>query len=132
MARRSKHSKKSVKLQVEQLERKCRYCKSHQNRRGFDKHEAWCKKTWIIRQELRDLRVNSIEKELGAKSLPTIAPIASSPPYFDIDNEFMEGSSSIPTGVTHLSHLAENTTGPSQCGELAFLTIFFQCIIKPL
>ena len=68
MARRPTCWKKSVKLQVEKLERKCRYCKTHQSARGFDKHQAWCKKTWIIRQEYR-LHNHSITNQLQPASV---------------------------------------------------------------
>lgn len=93
MPRRPTYLKKSVKLQVEGLERKCRYCKTHQSGRGFDKHEAWCKKTWIIRQELQDLRRHSTAKQLQAEPTPLISPIILS--NLDGNNEFVEGSSSM-------------------------------------
>lgn len=37
MARRPKHLKKPGKLQVDALQQKCRYCKTHRGARGFDK-----------------------------------------------------------------------------------------------
>ena len=96
MPRRPTYLKKSVKLQVEGLERKCRYCKTHRSARRFDKHEAWCKKTWMIRQELQDLR--------KAKPTPLISPIIpSSLSNLDGNDEFVEGSSSMPMEVEYPS-----------------------------
>jgi hypothetical protein len=127
MARRPKHLKKSVKLQVERLQRKCRYCKAHQARQGFDKHEAWCKKIWMIRQELLGLRSHSTTNQIQTEPIPSISPILpSTPVHFDTNNEFVEGSSSsaIPMsiGVNHFLAESESqedsTLTPSRKGML--------------
>jgi hypothetical protein len=96
MPRRPTYLKKSVKLQVEELEQKCRYCKTHQSGQGFHNHEAWCKKTWMIRQERQDLRRHSTATQLQAEPTPLILPIILS--NLDGNNEFVEGSSSM-TGI---------------------------------
>ncbi|KAF8804428.1 hypothetical protein BYT27DRAFT_7106461 [Phlegmacium glaucopus] len=103
MARRPKHLKKSGKLQVDALQQKCRYCKTHRGARGFDKHEAWCKKTWMIRKELRDVKcehaiINQLQVEVTPPLSPTIPPCCVD---FSANNEFVEGSSSVPMEVDH-------------------------------
>ncbi|KAF8798516.1 hypothetical protein BYT27DRAFT_7122910 [Phlegmacium glaucopus] len=105
MPRRPTYLKKSVKLQVERLERKCHYCKTHQNRRGFDKHEAWCKKTWMIRRELhQDLHTHSTTNRFQVEATPPVSlTIPSSLINLDANNEFVEGSSSIPIEVEYMS-----------------------------
>jgi len=96
MARRPLYLKKSVKLQVEKLERKCRYCKTHQSARGFDKHEAWCKKTWMIRKELR-LRTHSTANLHKPGATDPVFPIVPpSPINSNTSDEFVQGSSSMP------------------------------------
>ena len=96
MARRPTYLKKSVKLQVEKLERKCRYCKTHQSARGFDKHEAWCKKTWMIRKELQDLRTQSTTNQPQYEAKPFISQrINSSLADLNANNKFVEESSSM-------------------------------------
>jgi hypothetical protein len=102
MARRPTYSKKSAKLQVEQLQRKCRYCKTHRNAHGFDKHEDWCKKTWMIQRELQDseLRPHSTTNQIQAEAMSLISPKI----YSSLrDNNFMEGSSSMPMEVEYPS-----------------------------
>lgn len=116
MPRRSTHKK----LQVEKLERKCRYCKTHRSARGFDKHEVWCKKTWIIRRELREhthSNANELQAEATPLTLPTIP--SSSLVDFGANNEFVasEGSSSVPMEVDYPS-LELDTQGPTN-GMLA-------------
>ena len=100
MPRRPTYSKKSVTFQVEKLERKCRYCKTHRNAQGFDKHEAWCKRTWIIRRELRELRAHSMANQLHIEATPIPPKIPSSS---DANNEFVEGSSSMSMEVEYPS-----------------------------
>jgi hypothetical protein len=92
MAHRPTYLKKSVKLQVEKLERKCRYCKTHRNMQGFDKHEAWCKKTWIIRRELQELHSHSMtgDKHVHTEAANLISSIISSSlTYFDASDQFV-------------------------------------------
>lgn len=98
MARRATYSKKSVKVQVEKLERKCRYCKTHRNSQGFDKHEVWCKKTWIIQRELQELRAHSTNQTHTEETTPKIP---SSSTNFDVNNEFAEGSGSMSMEVEY-------------------------------
>lgn len=115
MPRRSKKSKNSVKLGVERLKRKCRYCKTHQNGRGFEKHEAWCKKTSAIRQELQelqDLGTPTIGDQLRVEVVPPKMP--SSLVNAGIGEEFVEGPSYMPMDAgyslsDHLSNLGIGT-----------------------
>jgi hypothetical protein len=87
------------KIQVDKLERKCCYCKTHRSARGFDKHKAWCKKTWIIRKELRDRRdiegVHAIVNQLQAEETRSPSPTLPSRFIgFGANTELVEGSSS--------------------------------------
>lgn len=91
MARRPTYLKKSVKFELEKLHRKCRYCKTHQNSRGFDKHVAWCKKIWTIRNEHRDLQSFSATEVQAAQKIGSSLQVDCLPA-----TEFVEGSSSIP------------------------------------
>lgn len=119
MARRPAYMKKSVKFEIEKLHRKCRYCKTHQNSRGFDKHVAWCKKIWTIRNEHRDLQSLSATEVQAAHSSPQVDCLAA--------NEFVEGSSSIPMEADHLElGLQETTAGTTASidGMLIFPNIF--------
>jgi len=75
MPRRPTYLKKSGKIQVDKLERKCRYCKTHRSARRFDKHEAWCKKTWMIRKELQDVKhTHAIVDQLQAEATRSPSP----------------------------------------------------------
>ncbi|EDR01414.1 uncharacterized protein LACBIDRAFT_333279 [Laccaria bicolor S238N-H82] len=104
MPRRSTHSTKSGKLQVERLERKCRYCKTYRSAQGFDKHEAWCKKTSMIRKELPE-RTHSNPNEIQVDATPLTLPAIplSSRVDFGANNEFVEGSSLVPMDVDYPS-----------------------------
>jgi hypothetical protein len=122
MPRRPAYLKKSMRLQVDQLQRKCRYCKTHQNRRGFEKHETWCKRTWKIREELQALRTKSINQQLQlqAERMPSASPLAPAALVnASVNEEFIEGSSSMPMEVEYMlpgfDH-QELTTGPSLHG----------------
>jgi hypothetical protein len=96
MARRPTYLKKSAKVQVERLQRKCRYCKIHRNAHGFDKHEAWCKKTWTIRKELQVWRAHPTTDQLE----PQVEATSLNPPKIPrVDNEFVEGSSIMPMEI---------------------------------
>ena len=93
------------KIQVDKLERKCRYCKTHQSARGFNKHEAWCRKTWMIQKELRDIKrahtiVNQFRAEGTQSPLPTLPSCLIG---FSTDGEFVEGSSSVHMEVDYPS-----------------------------
>jgi hypothetical protein len=132
MPRRPTYLKKSVKLQVDKLERKCRYCKTHQNARGFDKHEAWCKKTWKIQRELMELQAlhtRSTSKQLQAKGMPLISALI---PAFlietSVNNESVERPSLMPMEVEYaspeLGH-QEPTTTPSLHGTFIH---FLKCL----
>lgn len=120
MPRRPAYLKKSVKFEFERLHRKCCYCKTHQNTRGFDKHVAWCKKICTIRNELRDLQSLSAATEVQAEG--TSSQIPSS---LQVDspavNGFIEGSSSIPMEADYPPDLdlQETTTTSSINGMLS-------------
>ena len=105
MPRRPTYLKKSGKIQVDKLERKCRYCKTHRSARRFDKHEAWCKKTWMIRKELRDVeRTHAIVDQLQAEATWSPSPTLSSCLIsFGANAEFVEGSSSVHMEVDYPS-----------------------------
>ncbi|KAF8149987.1 hypothetical protein B0H34DRAFT_825948 [Crassisporium funariophilum] len=100
MPRRPVYLKKSAKSQVEKLERKCRYCDTHQSSRRFDKHEAWCKKNWIIRKELANLQKHSITN-IQPVTLPEVMPPSHVPPAYEANKEFVEGSSAMPMEVDY-------------------------------
>ena len=100
MPRRPAYLKKSVKSEFERLHRKCCYCKTHQNTRGFDKHVAWCKKIWMIRNELRDLQSLSVTTEVQAEGTSSQIP-SSLQVNCPVESAFIEGSSSIPMEVDH-------------------------------
>ena len=96
MARRHRHLKESAKVEVEKLERKCRYCKSHQSARGFDKHEAWCKKISIIRRELQEWNAHSTTQTNLQNEATPAGPSSSSELTGNSNGDFVEGSSLIP------------------------------------
>ena len=102
MARRPNHFKKPAKLQLEQLERKCRYCKTHQSSHRFDKHEAWCKTSYTIKQELKQrTRQRQHTHIMTSPRLETPAPVSSCLRDSDVNEESVEVSSSeIPIGPT--------------------------------
>jgi hypothetical protein len=108
MPRRPKHLKKTAKLQLEQLERKCPYCKAHVNSRRFDKHKAWCKTKWTIEQELkrRHLHTHTVTSQTSPQ-LETAPGITASVSSFlrdsQVNEEFVEGSSEIPMEVEYPS-----------------------------
>jgi len=139
MPRRPTYLKKSVKLQVERLEKKCRYCKTHQNGRGFNKHEAWCKRTWTIRRELQDLCTHPAPNQFQVEETPLVSPaITSSLITSDANNEFVEGSSSIAIEIEYPSpelDPEESTTAPS-LGMLTlsqlFLPVFTWSLTNPV
>jgi hypothetical protein len=121
MPRRPTYLKKSVKLQVERLERKCCYCKTHRSAQGFDKHEVWCKKIWTIRRELQDRRMHSTTNQLQAEAKSVIArTIPSSLIDLNAGSEFVEGSSSMPMEISEYPllelDLQEPTTAPRLSG----------------
>ena len=135
MARRPTCWKKSVKLQVEKLERKCRYCKTHQSARGFDKHQAWCKKTWIIRQEYR-LHNHSITNQLQPEATdPNFPAVPTSSIEFDTNDEFIEGSSSMPlypleSPSPELDHPVPTTTSGLSGMLNIILKHFFSTLLR--
>lgn len=125
MPRRPTYLKKSAKLQVEKLVRKCQYCMTHRNARGFDKHVAWCKKTWKIREELRASRTPTstpTRKQFQAEGMPPILPqIPTSLLESRVNDEFVEGPSSMPMEVGYASPEQgdqEHTMAPSLYGTL--------------
>jgi hypothetical protein len=76
---------------------------THRSTRGFDKHEAWCKKTWIIRKELRDVnRAHAIANQLQAEATPS-PTLPSCLIGFGTNTEFVEGSSSVHMEVDYPS-----------------------------
>jgi hypothetical protein len=109
MPRRPTYLKKFGKIQVDKLERKCRYCMTHRSTRGFDKHEAWCKKTWMIRKELRDVnRAHAIANQLQAEAMRSSSPTLPSSSCLigfsaNTGTEFVEGSSSVHMEVDYPS-----------------------------
>ena len=117
MPRRPAYLKKSAKFEFERLHRKCCYCKTHQNTRGFDKHVAWCKKITTIRNELRDLKSLSATRT-EAQDEGTSSQIPSSlqvdcPTENGLAEGPQAGSSSIPMEVDHPpdSNLQETAAG---------------------
>jgi hypothetical protein len=91
MPRCPTYLKKSAKIQVERLYQRCCYCKTHHSTRGFDKHEAWCKKTWLIRKEHRQTQMPSATTEGQAKGMPSSLQVD-----LIAENECVEGSGSMP------------------------------------
>ena len=103
MPRRPKHLKKTAKLQLEQLERKCPYCKAHVNSRRFDKHKDWCKTRWTIEQELKQRHLRTpISPQLEIAPGIT-ASVSSFLRDSHVNEEFVEGSSEIPMEVEYPS-----------------------------
>jgi hypothetical protein len=47
----SRKKRKTSKVEIGLLYRKCRYCKAHRTTHFFDRHETACKAQWIIRNE---------------------------------------------------------------------------------
>lgn len=45
--------KKSIKEKTENAYKKCKYCRTHRDARGFDKHHAACKLRFTIQNENR-------------------------------------------------------------------------------
>jgi hypothetical protein len=43
--------RKTSKVEISLLYRKCRYCKAHRPTHFFDRHETACQAQWIIRNE---------------------------------------------------------------------------------
>lgn len=43
--------RKTSKVEIDLLYRKCRYCQAHRTKHFFDRHESACKVKWIIRNE---------------------------------------------------------------------------------
>lgn len=43
--------RKTSKVEINLLYRKCRYCQAHRTTHFFDRHESACKAQWIIRNE---------------------------------------------------------------------------------
>lgn len=43
--------RKTSKVEINLLYRKCRYCQAHRTTHFFDRHEIACKAQWIIRNE---------------------------------------------------------------------------------
>ena len=43
--------RKTSKVEINLLYRKCRYCQAHRTTHFFDQHERACKVQWIIRNE---------------------------------------------------------------------------------
>ena len=128
MARRPTYSKTSVKRQVEKLERKCRFCKTHRNAIGFDKHEAWCKKTWIIRRELQELRTHSMT------NCPPAEASLSSLTYSDVNHEFVQGCSSMEVEYSELDPQNDivMTQSHGRRTSLSELEMFTQKIADPV
>ena len=128
MAHHPTYSKTSVKHQVEKLEWKCHFCKIHQNAINFDKHKAWCKKTWIIQRELQELWTHSMTNQLPAKAS------LSSLTYSDVNHEFVQGYSLME--VKYLELEPQNnivmTQSHGMCTSLSKLEMFTQKIADPM
>lgn len=93
MPRTSKYSgswsKKSSKLQLEGLYRKCRYCNTHRPTNRFDKHQKACKTQWEIFHERRKTKATQEAMDI------LVEPKAPSKGYHS-EPGFVEGSSAIP------------------------------------
>jgi len=121
MPRRPAYLKKSANFEFERLHRKCCYCKTHQNTRGFDKHVAWCKKIWTIQNELRDLQSLSatrteVQDEGTSSQIPSSLQVDC-----PAENGLVEGprSSSIPMEAAHPPDLDLQETAASTYGALS-------------
>ncbi|KAI0266604.1 hypothetical protein BGY98DRAFT_1102511 [Russula aff. rugulosa BPL654] len=117
MARHPTNLKKSVKLHIDKLRRKCRYCKTHTK----DARVSISMK--LVQESFEDPRGTSRVahpfnwQELQAKEMPLISPtIPASLVYSSVSNEFacVEGSSSMPMDLEYGSpELGHPTTAPS-------------------
>lgn len=79
----SRKRQKPLKAGIDQLYRKCCYCKAHQSAHFFHQHQAACKTQWIIRNEDR-------QQHFHATSPRTLE--SQDQAQLDRD-EFVEGSS---------------------------------------
>ena len=98
MPRCSKDSrnKKSSRLQVEELYRKCRYCNANRPTNRFDKHQKVCKTRWEILQErgtcpMMQLLIDKPEFVQGSSTMLVDSDVVDdlpvhSPSITDLDN----------------------------------------------
>ncbi|KAF8263166.1 hypothetical protein EI94DRAFT_1598659 [Lactarius quietus] len=103
----SKH-KKSSRLQLEKLYRKCRYCNTNRPTNRFDKHQKACKTKWAILQERKTSNVTHLLTEMGAETLFHGHRIQSN------ESDFVQGSSTtLVDAVDDLPMLSPSMTGPN-------------------
>jgi hypothetical protein len=117
MARWPTYLKKSAKVQVERLQRKCRYCKIHRNAHGFDKHEAWCKKVWTIQRERQAWRAHPTTDQFESQAEATFL---TSPKISRVDDEFVEGSS-CDSSIMPIE--IDNPSSDAQAAQLGDVTV---------
>lgn len=67
MPRRAKSHGKSVKQQINDSHRYCRYCNANCDKRGFEKHQTACKTIWEIQhhRQQNPERILSLETHIG-------------------------------------------------------------------
>jgi len=96
MPRRSKDSKKSSALKLENLYRKCRYCNANRQTIRFDKHQKACKAQWEILCERRE--IEATRALVRSKALQQNEP------------EFVQGSSPMLVDSETINDLPFSTT----------------------
>jgi hypothetical protein len=79
MPRRSKDSKQSSRLKLENLYRKCHYCNANRPTNRFDKHLKACKTQWEIRHERKKIMATCLLEPKGPQK----------------NEEFIQGSSAM-------------------------------------
>jgi len=69
----SRKKRKTSKVEIDLLYRKCRYCKAHRTTHFFDQHETACKAQWIIRNENQQTHLHptpAIEDAGAVRGIP--------------------------------------------------------------
>ena len=66
----SRKKRKTSKVEIDLLYRKCRYCKAHQTTHFFDWHETACKAQWIIRNQNQQTHLHATTAIENAGAVP--------------------------------------------------------------
>jgi hypothetical protein len=108
MPHRSKDSKKSSRLKLENLYRKCRYCNTNRQTIRFDKHQKACKIQWEILCE---------RKKITSRLLVRSEALQQNKP------EFTQGSSAMLVDSDMTDDLPSSATSIEQIGEYQYIYI---------
>jgi hypothetical protein len=94
-SKESKRPKKSSKLQLESLYRKCRYCNTHRRTNRFDKHQKACKTQWEILHERRNQKTEASRTQATQEAMNILVEPKASMGYHSGPGS-VERSSAIP------------------------------------